>query len=156
VVSTIDDTAFGPTSSAFSIELVKPSAGVLLGSRSRATVTIQDNEQRVQFTTSGPVVVGEGGSVFVTLTRTGTPNATVSVNYATASGSASTADYVADSGVVTFGPGVTSQAILVRTRDDSVFIENDEVFFVTLSNPTPPLQLGAPNLIQILIPSNAF
>jgi hypothetical protein len=44
----------------------------------------------------------------------------------------------------------------VRTRDDSVFIENDEVFFVTLGNPTPPLQLGAPNLIQILIPSNAF
>jgi len=63
----------------------------------------------------------------------------VSVNFQTLNGSASssgfTADYIATNGVVTFPPGVTTQAIAVRIRSDA-FYEASETFSVTLSNPT--------------------
>src|SRR5437870_4534396 len=61
---------------------------------------------------------------------------TITVNYATADGTATVADgdYVAASGTVTFLPGVTSQP--VRAEERRVGKEEpNETFFVNLSNP---------------------
>jgi hypothetical protein len=60
---------------------------------------------------------------------------TVTVNYAAASGTATSGqDFDASQGVINFGPGVTSRTISVNIRGDVTF-EPDETFFVNLSNP---------------------
>ena len=60
----------------------------------------------------------------------------VSVNYATADGSAlAGADYFAQSGTVTFAPGQTSREILLATQETAALDGND-YFSVQLSNPT--------------------
>lgn len=58
----------------------------------------------------------------------------VSVNYATAHGSANSTDYGAASGTLTFAPGETSKVIVIQTVDDAQ-VEGAETFSVNLSNP---------------------
>ncbi len=61
---------------------------------------------------------------------------TVTVQYATADGTAiSASDYTAASGTLTFAPGQTTQAVTVRARGDKLY-EDDETFLVNLSGPT--------------------
>ncbi|MBI3837239.1 MAG: choice-of-anchor D domain-containing protein [Planctomycetia bacterium] len=61
---------------------------------------------------------------------------TVTVAYSTSDGSANApSDYVAQSGTLTFLPGVTSQQITIKVVGDTI-VESDEDFFVTLSNAT--------------------
>lgn len=70
-------------------------------------------------------------------------NQTVTVNYATSDGSAvSTSDYVAKTGTLTFNPGETQKTITARVMGDTL-PENDETFFMNLSNPVnAPIQRG--------------
>jgi Ca2+-binding RTX toxin-like protein len=66
---------------------------------------------------------------------------TISVNYATANGTATAAsDYTATIGTLTFAPGVTSQDIIIPILNDSLN-EAQETFNLTLSSPTNA-QLG--------------
>ncbi len=61
---------------------------------------------------------------------------TVTVNYATANGTATAGqDYTAASGTVTFAPGVLSQQVTVAVTGDTA-VESDETLTVTLSGPT--------------------
>src|SRR5205823_2810235 len=82
---------------------------------------------------------GDAGTTpFVfTLALSNPSSQTVTVNYATANGTANTADndYQPASGTVTFLPGEVSQTITVNVNGDTKF-EQDETFFVNLSNPT--------------------
>src|SRR5580765_4962537 len=50
----------------------------------------------------------EGGSLVFTVTKTGTNVANVTIDYATAPGTASTSDYASKSGTLTFSPTDTS------------------------------------------------
>jgi hypothetical protein len=61
---------------------------------------------------------------------------TITVNYSTADGTATTADldYQAASGTLTFAPGVMSQTITVLVNANTAF-ENDETFTVNLTGP---------------------
>ena len=60
----------------------------------------------------------------------------VSVAYATSNGTATAGvDYTADSGTITFAPGVTAQSVHVGIIGDTV-VEPNETFTVTLSAPT--------------------
>jgi len=60
----------------------------------------------------------------------------VTVNYATANGTAlAGSDYTAASGTITFAPGQTSQTIIVKTLDDTAY-EGSATFVVNLSSPT--------------------
>ena len=88
------------------------------------------------------------GNVAVTEGNAGTVNAdflvtlsiptsqTVTVAFATADGSATTAnnDYQATTGTLTFTPGTTSQTITVPVNGDTT-VEGDKTFTVNLSNP---------------------
>lgn len=68
----------------------------------------------------------------VTLSKASTK--TVTVSYATASGTATAGqDFVSSSGTVTFAPGVVSQVVNVAVIGDTSY-EPDETFAVTLSN----------------------
>jgi hypothetical protein len=60
---------------------------------------------------------------------------TTTLNYATADGTAQAgSDYIAASGTLTFPPGLTSQTIVVQTRDDG-HADPTRAFTVNLSNP---------------------
>ncbi len=72
-----------------------------------------------------------------TVSLSAASNNYVSVDYATADLTASSAvgsaDYVPTTGTITFAPGQTSRTILISTNDD-VDLEGDETFYVNLSN----------------------
>jgi uncharacterized repeat protein (TIGR01451 family)/CSLREA domain-containing protein len=71
-----------------------------------------------------------------TVSLTASSASTITVNYATANGTATAgSDYVAAAGTLTFTPGQTSQNLTILVNGDTVF-EPNETFFVNLTNPT--------------------
>jgi hypothetical protein len=84
------------------------------------------------------VTEGNAGTVNATFTVTlsRTSSAAVTVDFATADGTATApADYAAASGTLTFAPGETSKTVSVAVNGDTA-CEPDETFFVNLSNAT--------------------
>ena len=84
------------------------------------------------------VAEGNSGTRNLTFTVTLSKAATtaVSVNYATANGTATAGqDYTATSGTLTFAPGVVSQQINVAVTGDTT-VEPSETLTVALSNPS--------------------
>src|SRR5438034_1308552 len=103
-------------------------AGTIVNDDGQPTISISDVSQN-----EGNV----GPTVFTfTVSLSSASFQTITVNYATADGTATVADgdYVAASGTVTFLPGVTSQPVAVTVNGDTKF-EPNETFFVNLSNP---------------------
>jgi parallel beta-helix repeat protein len=83
------------------------------------------------------VTEGNSGTVNAVFTVTLAPAATqvVSVNYATAQGTARAGlDYLTKAGVLTFAPGVTARTVAVAVKGD-VLDEDDEAFSLVLSKP---------------------
>jgi FKBP-type peptidyl-prolyl cis-trans isomerase 2 len=86
----------------------------------------------------------------ITVTLSGASTLTVTVNYATSNGTATAgSDYAGTSGVLTFPPGVTSQAFPVTILNDTLD-ELDETVFLALSAPTNAT-LGPPNSATLTI-----
>ena len=85
------------------------------------------------------VVEGNSGTANANFTvqLTASSASTITVNFATADGTATTAnsDYAAKSGTVTFTPGQTSQPVTVAVNGDTV-LEPNETFFVNLTTPS--------------------
>lgn len=84
------------------------------------------------------IVEGTGGAnpaAVFSVAVTSTFTSTITVNYATAAGTATAgSDYVATSGTLTFPSGTTARTISVSITPDSV-TESNETFTVVLSNP---------------------
>ena len=81
------------------------------------------------------VSVVEGGNARFTLTLSTPSTKRVTVNYATANGTAlAPSDYAAKSGTIAFKPGVTSRVVAVTTVSDRVS-EPAESFALNISNP---------------------
>ena len=105
--------------------------------RATGTGTIVNDDSPAISINSGSVNEGDSGttngSFTVTLSQ---PSAlTVTVDYATADGSATApADYTSTAGTLTFAPGVTSRPLTIPVIGDTV-IEPDENFAVNLSKP---------------------
>ena len=98
----------------------------------------------------GDVTKSEGNSGSTTLlfpvTLSTSSTQSVSVNFATANGTAIAGnsvpfDYTARTGTVTFSPGQTLRYISVIVRGD-LYVETDDTFGVTLSNPTSDATLN--------------
>jgi hypothetical protein len=111
----------------------------ILGQRTAATLTILDNEPRVQFATplSGVFSATEGTTAaLITVARSGDPSIEVHVDYATADGSATApARYAATNGTLTFAPGVMTRTFTVPIVNDNV-LQPVQTVFLLLSNPT--------------------
>ena len=86
-----------------------------------------------------------------TVTLSQAVGSTVTVDYATADGSATLADfdYPAASGTVVFSPGQTTRPLTVSVFGDSRF-EPDETVLVNLSNPTNAFMTDAQGVATIL------
>lgn len=71
-----------------------------------------------------------------TVTLSAASSKKVTVNFATANGSATAgSDYAAKSGILTFNPGQTSKTVTVVVKGDTL-VEPDESFLVKLTTPT--------------------
>lgn len=93
------------------------------------TQTISISDPTVNEGNSGP-----GFAVF-NVTLSSASSQTISVNYATANGTATaSSDYVPAVGTLTFNPGQTSVPLAIQVIGDTV-LEPNENFFVNLSNP---------------------
>ena len=84
-----------------------------------------------------------GTTSFVfTLTLSGSPLSTVTVDYATANGTAlAGTDYLAANGTVSFAPGVSTKTITVSVLGNTLRQPN-KTFYVNLSNPSANAYLG--------------
>jgi endo-1,4-beta-D-glucanase Y len=120
----------------FAVTLLAPSGATI--SRATATGTIRNDDAAALPTISiADANKSEGNSgtsnlaFLVTLSKASTTS--VTVNYATADGSATAgADYAATSGTVTFAAGETSKTVNVAVSGDAA-VEPDETMAVTLS-----------------------
>jgi hypothetical protein len=103
----------------------------------QGVVTITDDDPTVSISNVSQVEGNLGPTVFnFSVTLSVASPKTVTVNYATADGSAlAGSDYVAGSGTVTFAPGQMNRTVSVTVNGDRVG-ELDEYFFLNLSSPT--------------------
>jgi hypothetical protein len=103
----------------------------------------------IQFSQPNYTVAERGGSIQVTVTRTGDTSGVVSVDYATDDGSIPTVatpcstvsgkalercDYTRSAGTLSFAPGETQKSFIVLVNDDS-YAEGAETLQLVLSNP---------------------
>ena len=102
----------------------------------QGVVTITDDDPTVSISDVSQAESNSGTTLFnFRVTLSAAPTKTVTVNYATADGSAlADSDYQAATGSVTFAPGQTTQTVSVTVNGDRVG-EPDEFFFVNLSSP---------------------
>lgn len=127
----------GESDESFAVYLTATTAGLI--NNSEAYGTIVNDDSLVSISGGGTVVEGNTGtkSVTFTVTLSAASDATVTVNYATADGTATLAggDYRAASGTLTFAPGQTSKTITVLVNGDRI-AEADEYFYVNLTGVT--------------------
>lgn len=134
-VGTINDTAAEPTET-FTVTLSSPSGGAILGT-AVGTATILDNDAPPpSFAISDAAAVTEGGTLVFTVTKTGSTTSSYSVNYATASGTATSgSDFTPASGTLTFAAAESSKIVNVITIDNTA-TESAETVLVNLSAAT--------------------
>ncbi len=138
-VAVSDDTTFEGNET-FTAALSAPSNGALIGDAS-GTATITENDAAPTLVISDQTAT-EGAVLTFTVTRSGATALSHSVNYATASGSATSGvDFTATSGTLTFAPADTSKTFTVTTTQDTVF-EQAEGFTAVLSAPTNGIVLA--------------
>ncbi|HSH72612.1 MAG TPA: Calx-beta domain-containing protein [Methylophilaceae bacterium] len=101
------------------------------------TGTIVDNDGAPQISIAGPGTVNEAaGTITYTVSLTNPSASIVTVNYASANGSATAgSDYTAATGTLSFAPGETTKTITVTVAGDTVF-EGAEDYSISLSAPT--------------------
>jgi hypothetical protein len=115
------------------------------------TVTV-NQPQSIQFNAPALNVPESASGVNLIVTRTGGSVGAATVDYATSDGTATQkGDYTIKLGTLKFADGETSKIISVPIVND-VFVEGDETFTATLSNPTGTgVTLGSQSTITVTI-----
>ena len=139
-VQTIDDT-LDELDEDFTLTLSNPTANVMLLDAT-AKGTIEDNDAPLSLSVAAASGT-EGGLVNFTVSLSRLVSTeTVTVAYATASGTATSGtDFTAASGMLTFTANDMSKTVPVQTIDDTVD-ELNETFTLTLSNPSTDVMLA--------------
>ena len=118
------------------LTLTAPGGGAVLGPRSTAQLKIVDDEAAVQFA-SPTYSVLEGGTIAITVERTGPATGTVIVPFTTSAGTAPGTDYVATAGELTFAAATKTLTFPVRTLGNTA-VEGSRTVMLTLG----PLVMG--------------
>ena len=129
------DTTVEPNET-FTVNLASPTGATILDAQGVGTIVNNDGAA-LPTLAIGDVSVTEGNSGTTTATFTATLSAaassTVTVNYATANGTATAGtDYVGQSGTLTFTAGQTTKTIAVVVNGD-ITVESNETFSVNLT-----------------------
>ena len=142
------------------VVVLRNPSGAALGTFKQFTYSIVDDDSAastafVSFASTGSTFqeTDPAASVLVTLSRP--MSSTVTVDFATADGSATAgADYTAVSGSLSFAPGETVKAIQIPVLQD-LLTESTETVAVSLSNPVG-VQLGTLNAHSLQIKDDEF
>src|SRR5207247_2536833 len=141
-VPVLGDSTFEPNET-FVVNLTNPTNAFL--ARAQGVGTIRNDDPGPTLTINDvSVVEGDSGTVnaVFTVTLSPTVGSTVTVDYATANGTATAgSDYVAASGTLTFAAGVATQTLAVVVNGDTL-IEPNETFVVTLTNASRNAAIG--------------
>jgi hypothetical protein len=109
----------------------------------------------VQFSAPAYLVTENGVAAVVVVTRTGSSAGTVTVDYATADGSAKAGtNYTSQSGTLTFNDGEVSQTLTIPIQDDGV-PDGNEGFQIILSNPSGVSLGSVPEAVVTIADSDA-
>jgi large repetitive protein len=136
IVVLVQGDTVGEANETFSVNLSSATNATIADNSGLGTIT--DNDTSSITIAASTVTEGNSGTVNApfNVTLSAPSSNTVTVNWSTANGSAiAPADYVADSGVVTFNPGEVSKQIVVLVAGD-IAVEPSETYSVNLSNPT--------------------
>jgi ribosomal protein L35AE/L33A len=136
------------------LTLSAPGGGATLGTPKVATLSITDDDSApgtLALSSAAYTVAENGGSVVVTITRSGGSNGAASVDYATANGSATAGnDYTAKSGTLTWASrDAASKTITIAIANDTL-AESNETLQLRLSAATGA-SLGSPATATITI-----
>src|SRR3954447_4731656 len=137
----------------FSVSVSSPEgADVALGSPAMATATIAANEAGPTLHFGAPSAGAvEGAGATLTVTRVGSTAQPVSVDYATAPGTATVSDYMSASGTLSWAAGDgAAKTISIPITDDQA-AEGAESFAVNLLNPSSTATLGNPASAAVTI-----
>ncbi len=132
----ITDDSIHENTEAFTVTLSDPQNATLDVATGTATITDDDAAPTFTVDSVSQAEGNDGATNFVfTVTKNGLSALSSTVDYATADGTATTADadYVASSGTLTFAPNETTQQITVAVNGDRK-AEADETFTVVLSS----------------------
>src|SRR5947207_4270046 len=118
-VSILNET-FVEGTQTFQVILSNPAGGTVLGLRTNATVRITDNDTGLQFEFARYSVAEDAGSVLIGVVRGDDGDFPVTVDYATADGTATAgADYEGTYGTFTFAAGEKVKLFTVPIPNDS-------------------------------------
>ena len=135
---TITEDALNEGNERFDVVLANPSEATLVVGRRTATITDNDAQPTISIG-DNTLVEGTAPALLFTVSLSAPSGRAVTVNYATAPGTATSsgpfADFLAQSGTLTFAPGETSKTITVPILDDAFREADAERFTVALSGP---------------------
>jgi hypothetical protein len=143
----------------FDATLSNPMGGATIGTPNPATVTITDNDTQpsLQFSSATYSVGEAGGMATITVTRTGATGNAVGVSYATSDGTATGGatcttgvDYQNTSGMLSFASGDTSKTFDVPICNDTA-VESNETVNLALSLATGGATIGTPGMAVLTI-----
>lgn len=117
-ISTVDDGTY-ETAETFSLNLSGATGGATISSPT-GTGTISDNDTAPTLSMSN-VSVMEGAQASVTVTKSGATEVNSTVSYATSDGTATTSDYQAVAGTLTFYPNETTKTVQIWTVDNNKY-----------------------------------
>jgi peptidyl-Asp metalloendopeptidase len=107
-----------------------------------------------QFSAASYSVNEGGGSMAVSVTRSGDISGWATIDYMTSDGTATQSkDYTIGAGRVNFAAGETNKTFTLLISDD-VFAEASESINLSLSNPSAGMSLGSPSAVATMITDN--
>jgi hypothetical protein len=160
VIPIIGDAINDGADETFTVTLSAPSAGIVLGTPSVATVTVLDDdippESTLSFSAPKFLALENAGTALLTVNRTALPGGgfgrAASVNYTTQAGSALlTSDFGAATGTLSWPIGDSAaKTISVPITNDAI-AESPEAFKVLLSGVTPGASIGTPEASVLIV-----
>ena len=151
VIPIINDTLVEGAETFF-VSLLAPQ-GAVLGASTNAILTILDNDQggTIGFGATNYSVSETNSVARVTITRSAGSASGVTVDFSTASGTATAGlDYLNTTRTVTFDANETTKTIVIPILNDTA-AEADEFFSLRLSNPAGGGKLGAASTATVRI-----
>ena len=138
------------------LSLSNPTGGAKIGLLTNATLRIMDEESSFSFTNATYTIGEAGPSISINILRTGSLTTTSAVTFATANvGAVSTNDYRGTNGTFVFPLKTKLKTLIIPIVNDT-FVESNETFTVTLSNPLNGAQLGSIPVTTVTITNNDF
>ena len=162
-----DDAVDEPHETLFAT-ISQPSSGYVIGSPSRATLTILDDDpppvtptptptppaSELHFSATSYTVPENGSLGRLTIQRTGDTTQAATVHVSTADGTATAgSDYATTSGLISFAAGDTAKVVSVPIHEDAAD-EDHETLTVSLSQPSATVAIGSPDEATLTILDN--